>query len=84
MYYKAKLEVPATDNCDAIRENGLSDTMAMSYGRLFASTLSDEHEFVIVKLNSGSVRIIGLDTWTGKLTIGRLHPNYRMHQPKEY
>ncbi len=77
----ATIRVPGTDNNNGeIFCEGLSDHIAMSYGRLFATTLSDEDGFVTVTLTSGSVRIIGLDTARGKLRIGRLHPNYRTAQ----
>jgi hypothetical protein len=77
MYGKATLKVPWSDNVPEVFVGGLSDQMAMSYGTLFARTLSDEHAFVEVTLSSGSVRVIGLCTLTGKIHIGRLHPNYR-------
>lgn len=73
----ATLSVPATDNSPEILEKGLSDQMAMSYGRAFATTLSEQDGFVIVTLESGYERVIGHDTVRGELTIGRLHPNYR-------
>lgn len=52
----------------------------MSYGTLFARTLSEQDGLVIVTLSSGDVRVIGHDTVNGELTIGRLHPNYRTHK----
>jgi len=72
MLGKAKLEVPATDNCDAIREDGLSDALAMSYGRLFGMLLSDEHEFVFVTLSDGTEKVIGHDTLRNEVVIGTL------------
>ena len=72
MYGKATLNLPQGE-----RYEGLSDALAMSFGRIAAWTLSDEDEFVTVTLESGSVRVIGLDTILGKLSVGRLHPNYR-------
>lgn len=44
----------------------------MSYGTAFARTLSEQDGYVQVTLESGMVKVIGLDTLTGKLTIGRL------------
>ncbi len=77
---RATIRVPSTDNAEEIFETGLSDQMAMSYGTVFARTLSDEDGFVTVTLSSGSVRVIGHDTARGKLRFGRLHPNYRTAQ----
>lgn len=71
----AKMIVPATDNFKEIVETGLSDQMAISYGRLFARTLSEQDGFITVILESGAVIVIGLDSINGALTIGRL--NYR-------
>jgi len=68
----AKLVVPATDNHEAVCETGLSDPMAMSYGMLFARTLSEQDGFVTVTLESGEVKVIGHDTTNNTLTIGRL------------
>jgi len=72
MLGKARLEVPATDNSDAIREDGLSDALAMSYGRLFGMLLSDEHEFVFVTLSDGTEKVIGYDTLRNEVVIGTL------------
>ncbi len=76
---RATISVPKTDNGSEIFCEGLSDHIALSYGRLFASTLSDDDGFVTVTLTSGSVRVIGCSA-DGKLHIGRLHPNYRTAQ----
>lgn len=73
---KATVEVPATDNSKAITKR-LSDHKAMLYGKEQAKRLSERDGFVTVTLTSGSVRVIGHDTSTGRITIGRLHPNYR-------
>jgi len=77
---RATICVPKTDNAAEIFCEGLSDHIALSYGRLFATSLSDEDGFVTVTLTSGSVRVIGLDAATGQITMGRLHPNYRTAQ----
>lgn len=66
------LEVPATDNNEAIREVGLPDQLAMSYGTLFARTLSEHDGFVTVTLSDGQVKVIGIDTLSGEITIGHL------------
>jgi ribosomal protein L2 len=76
---RATIRVPATDNCKEVFETGLSDQMAMSYGTAFAQTLSEPDGYVTVTLSSGSVRVIGHDTLRGRITIGRLHPNYRTY-----
>lgn len=68
----ATIRIPATDNNKEVFETGLSDQMAMSYGTAFARTLSEQDGYVQVTLESGMVKVIGLDTLTGKLTIGRL------------
>ena len=77
---RATICVPATDNNAEIFCEGLSDHIAMSYGTVFARTLSEQDGFVTVTLSSGSVRVIGHDAARGKITIGRLHPNYRTAQ----
>lgn len=68
----ATMIVPKTDNNQAIVVTGLSDQMAMSYGTLFAQTLSEQDSSIEVTLECGSIRAIGLDNITGQLTIGRL------------
>jgi len=72
MLGKARLEIPLTDNSDAIRVDGLSDVLAMSYGRLFARTLSEQNGYVEVTLSDGTEKVIGHDTIRNELTIGRL------------
>lgn len=67
----AVLEVPATDNRPAIREE-LPDYLAMSYGMVFARMLSEQDGFVVVTLSDGETKVIGHDTLRGELTIGRL------------
>jgi len=69
---RATLCVPTTDNCKGLKMTGLSDQMAMSYGRAFAATLSEQDGYVTVRLQSGSVRVIGRNVLTGELTIGLL------------
>jgi len=77
---RATITIPATDNCPEAHETNLSDQMAMSYGTLFARTLSEQDGFVTVTLTSGSIRLIGHDTVRNRITIGRLHTNYRTAQ----
>lgn len=72
MYGKATLELPATGNIGPARTEGLSDEMAISYGTLFARTLSDNDGFAIVTLSDGARRVIGLDEVTNEILIGRL------------
>ena len=68
---RATIHVPATDNREAIFEDGLSDALAMGYGTSFARTLSDVNDCVTVKLESGLVRFIRHDALTQTVTIGR-------------
>ena len=68
----ATLEVPATDERPPISET-LPDTLALSYGTMFARTLSEDDGFVVVTLSDGKIRVIGYDTLTGQLTIGHLN-----------
>ena len=80
MFGKATLEIPASGSIGPSRTCGLSDKLAMTMGRIAARTLSEQDGFVTVTLESGSVRVIGHDTLLGKVTIGRLHPNYRTYR----
>ena len=75
MSYQATLEVPATDNHHAIRET-LPDALALSYGMVFARTLSEQDGFVVVTFSDGQTRVIGNDTIRNELTIGRLTREY--------
>ncbi len=77
MFGKATIEIPRCGVIGPSRTEGLSDALAMTIGRTAAWTLSERDGHVTVTLESGSVRVIGHDTIHGKLTIGRLHPNYR-------
>lgn len=79
----ATITIPKSGPCPESRHDGLSDALAMSFGRRAARTLSEQDGYVTVMLESGSVRVIGHDTVTGELTIGRLHPNYRTYQERE-
>jgi hypothetical protein len=77
MFGKATLDVPATSEGDAIRVQGLSDQVAISYGKLFARTLSEQDGFVTVVLESGVTRIIGHDTINETLVMGCVHSTDR-------
>lgn len=72
MFGKATLTIPADGDIGPSRWTDLSDDLAMTIGRIAAMTLSDEHQFVFVTLGSGEEKVIGLDTLTGELAIGRL------------
>lgn len=77
MFGKATLNIPKVGDIGPTKVEGLSDELAMSFGRLHARTLSDEHQMITVTLESGSVRVIGYCTVTDTVHIGRLHPNYK-------
>lgn len=72
MFGQATLEIPRSGAIGPSRTDGLSDHLAMTMGRAAAWTLSEQDGFIIVTLESGSVRVIGHDTLHGRLTIGRL------------
>lgn len=72
MFGTATLEIPQSGNIGPSRTDGLSDDLAMCIGRIAAGTLSEQDGFVTVSLESGIVEVIGHDTLTGELTIGRL------------
>lgn len=76
MFGKATLEIPRSDN-GTLKVCGLSDELAMCYGRVIGRTLSEQDGYVVVTLESGLVKVIGYDTLFDRLTIGRLVPNYR-------
>lgn len=83
MFGKATLDIPKVGDIGPTHMDGLSDALAMTMGRAAAWTLSEQDGFVTVTLESGSVRVIGHDTCRHKLTIGRLHPNYRTFQDQQ-
>ena len=72
MFGTATLEIPKIENIGPLRTEGLSDELAMSFGRIAARMLSEDDGFVTVTLESGTVRVIGNDTIANVLTIGRL------------
>ncbi|KKN91152.1 hypothetical protein LCGC14_0220170 [marine sediment metagenome] len=72
MFGQAKLEIPTSGNIGPSCTTGLSDQLAMTIGRTAARTLSEQDGYVVVTLESGSVRVIGYNTIHDKLVIGRL------------
>lgn len=76
MFGQATLYLPTTSTIGPSKYSGLSDAMAMSFGRTAARTLSEEDGFVLVTLENGSEIVIGHDTLNGVLTIGRLVHSY--------
>jgi len=72
MYGKAKLEIPKIENIGPSVTEGLSDELAMSYGRIAARMLSEEEGYVTVTLESGETRVIGNDTLENQLVIGHV------------
>ena len=72
MYGTATLELPQTGTIGPSTTEGLSDEMAMSYGTLFARTLSDNDGFAIVTLSDRTKKVIGLDELSGEILIGRV------------
>lgn len=72
MYGKATLQLPKTGTIGPSTTEGLSDEMAMSYGTLFARTLSDDDGFAIVTLSDGTRQLIGLDDLSGEIIIGHV------------
>jgi ribosomal protein L2 len=72
MYGKAKLEIPKMGDIGPSATEGLSDALAMSFGRIAARMLSEEEGFVIVTLESGAMRVIGNDTLENQLVIGHV------------
>lgn len=71
MFGKATLELPATHDSDRYETDGLSDRLALSLGRIAATTLSDKESRITVTLEDGTVLLIGLDRVSGKVVIGR-------------
>lgn len=64
----ATITIPESGPCPESTHDGLSDELAMSYGRRAAMTLSDG-AVVTVVLSNGHEVVIGLDEATGELTI---------------
>lgn len=61
MYGKAKLDIPECEGIGPLHADGLSDELAMTFGRIAAMTLPDEKLPVKVLLNDGTNVNIGLD-----------------------
>lgn len=66
----AKIEV--YDNNVKQTWNELPDDLALSYGRVMAASLSDEHDLVLVTLSDGTEKVIGFDTIRNRVVIGHL------------
>jgi len=67
---QATLHIPRNGAIPASTHNGLSDDMALSFGRRAAQTLSDSGGKVIVTLGSGRIIPIGRDNETDKIRVG--------------
>ena len=72
MFGQAKLEIPRVGDIGPTQIDGISDVLAMSFGRLHARTLSEQDGHIYVTLQSGEVKVIGMDTLTNEVVIGRL------------
>lgn len=83
MFGQATLDIPQSGTIGPSHTKGLSDTMAMTIGRTAAWTLSEDEDYVIVTLESGSMIIIGLDTLLNKIVIGRLNYHYQTYQERD-
>ncbi len=73
MFGKATLEIPASGSIGHSRTKGLSDRMALVFGRIAATTLSEQDGHATVTLESGEVRVIGFDTVQHAIVTGRLN-----------
>lgn len=71
MFGKAVLEIPASETIGHSLTEGLSDRMALCFGRIAAMTLSDRDDCVTVTLESGEVRVMGHDTIHQAIVTGR-------------
>lgn len=72
MFGNATLEIPKSGDIEPSRYPGLSDDMALVFGRFAARTLSEEDGYVRITYSSGEVKLIGSDTANGRLTGGGL------------
>lgn len=61
MFGKAKLDIPECEGIGPLHADGLSDELAMTFGRIAAMTLPDEKLLVKVQLDDGTQVNIGLD-----------------------
>lgn len=64
MFGKATLELPRTHELGPYETDGLSDALALSFGRIAAMTLSDKESSIKVTLENGTVLLIGIDRVT--------------------
>lgn len=74
---KATLYIPACGPISESAYEGLSDDIAMGFGRRAAQTLSERDGFVLVTLSDGTEKVIGFDTLSGEVRVGTLAYGYR-------
>ena len=72
MFGNATLDIPQSGSIGPSHTEGLSDELAMVFGRTAARSLSEQDGFVIVTLSDGTEQTIGNDTFSGELVLGRL------------
>ena len=72
MFGTATLEIPKIENIGPSRTEGLSDELAVSFGRIAARMLSEEEGYVTVTLESGETQVISNDTLENQLVIGHI------------
>ena len=72
MFGKASLDIPSSGDIGHSRHVGLSDELAMIYGRIAALTLSEQDGYVIVTLSDEHEKVIGYDTVSDNIRIGDL------------
>ena len=72
MYGHATITIPKCGPCPETTHDGLSDALALSFGRRAARTLSEQDGYVVVVLESGMQRLIGYDTCHNAVVIGHL------------
>jgi len=72
MFGEATLEIPASGVIGASVTSGLSDALAMVFGRTAAYTLSEQGQSVIVTLSDGTKKVIGCEDTSGEIRIETL------------
>lgn len=68
----ATITIPKCGPFPESTHDGLSDELAMSFGRRAAKTLSDDDGFVTVRLSTGKHLVIGHADDNGNMVIGRV------------
>lgn len=68
----ATITIPKSGPCPKTTHDGLSDELAMSFGRRAAGTLSDDDGLVTIRLSTGELLVIGHSADSGNITIGRV------------